>query len=219
VPVKLLEPFREDRTGRLINLGAGKSLDQLGGGLWLLGLIVGSPDLRDAGMGCVAAEKANGIPRHYLYKSVSRQRPILEDGSVGDPWDIEVPGDDEDWFDNSFFGGHGANIMACASFFNHRFDLGYAEYAIYALATGIGIGRVADQRHWASDALVGGIFGFAIGKYVAERSQKRADRREQENATGSPAAERESGGPADWLEGLYLGRNDGVTFVGMRRTF
>jgi membrane-associated phospholipid phosphatase len=109
--------------------------------------------------------------------------------------------------------------MACASFFNHRFDLGYAEYAIYALATGIGIGRVADQRHCASDALVGGVFGFAIGKYVAERSQKRADRRDQESATGRRADEKDSGGAADWLEGLYLGRNDGVTFVGLRRSF
>src|SRR5690606_10897411 len=75
-----LDPFRErDSKPKLVDLGAGTSLVQIGGSLYVLGLVFGSEDLRDAGMGCVAAEKANGIPRHYIYKAVSRERPLYRE--------------------------------------------------------------------------------------------------------------------------------------------
>jgi len=231
-PMVALEPFREEHRLRLIDLGAGKSLLQLSGGLYLLGLVTGNASIRDAAVGCTASEKSNGLLRHYLYKAVSRERPLVLERNgeetierPGDPYDIRMPGDDEDWYDNSFFGGHGANIMACASFFNHRFDLGLAEPVIWAVATGVNLGRMADQRHWSSDAAIGIIVGFAMGKYVAERSQARADARavdangEADGRRGAGEA-REPSALDALLRGLFVTRaRDGGAVVGWRGRF
>ncbi|MGH7507370.1 MAG: phosphatase PAP2 family protein [Longimicrobiales bacterium] len=222
--LEVLKPFRErDSKPKLVDLGAGNSLVQVGGGLYLIGLIAGSQNLRDAGIGCIAAEKSNGIPRHYIYKGVHRERPLYEVATptdtterLGDAYDIEFPGDDEDWFDNSFFGGHGANIMACTSFLNHRFDLGYAEPLLWTVAIGVNLGRMADQRHWATDTLIGATVGFAIGKYVAERSLDRAAER---NADANGEEGPDEAGPS-LLEGVFIDRDAaGRTLIGWKRSF
>jgi len=36
--------------------------------------------------------------------------------------------------------------------------------------------RTLDRRHWFSDEVLGGLFGYAVGKEVAERSRRRAQR-------------------------------------------
>jgi hypothetical protein len=168
--------------------------------------VSGSEGLRDAGIGCAAAEKTQSALRHGVYKLVSRRRPLTEEGEP-DPWDFDVPGGD--WEHHSFFGGHGANIMTCASFINYRFDLGWAEPAIMALAVGVNIGRVVDRRHWASDAFVGAAVGVAIGKAFADRQlERRRDR------TGV-----ESEGGAGRSGGIDVGTRDGVVYLGWRQWF
>ncbi len=140
---------------------------------------------------------------------------VIENGDTllrrrGDPHSFAVPGEDT-WYDNSFFGGHGANIMGCASFINHRFDLGFAEPVIWGVAVAVNVGRMADQRHWTSDTAVGSAIGFAIGKYVAERQRARAERRE---ARG----EREDDGGL--LSGVFVEPGArGGTVVGWRKRF
>jgi membrane-associated phospholipid phosphatase len=68
--------------------------------------------------------------------------------------------------------------MSCASFFNHRFDLGVGEPLIYALAALVGAARIADGAHWTSDTFAGMSFGFAVGKAMAARLRGREDERE-----------------------------------------
>ena len=43
------------------------------------------------------------------------------------------------------------------------------------MTVAIGLGRLADGHHWASDMLVGGVIGFAIGKALAERQLHREE--------------------------------------------
>lgn len=220
--LEVLTPFRErDSQPKLVNLGAGLSLDQIGGTLWLLGLITDSRDLRDAGIGCVVAEKSNGIPRRYIYTYISRERPLymeVVDGDtivaprLGDPYDIDVPNDTDNWFDNSFFGGHGANIMSCASFMNHRFDLGIAEPIIWTVAIGVNVGRMADERHWASDAAIGAVLGYAIGRYIAERQRKRLASERAQEQRGTP----DRSALEVVVDGLYVGGERGALTVGWR---
>jgi hypothetical protein len=201
-----VEPFREGNRAQLVDLGSGSLMTRVGGALWLVGLVSGSEGLRDAGIGCAAAEKTQSALRHGVYKLVSRRRPLTEEGEP-DPWDFDVPGGD--WEHHSFFGGHGANIMTCASFINYRFDLGWAEPAIMALAVGVNIGRVVDRRHWASDAFVGAAVGVAIGKAFADRQlERRRDR------TGV-----ESEGGAGRSGGIDVGTRDGVVYLGWRQWF
>src|SRR5207249_11148857 len=77
------------------------------------------------------------------------------------------------WFKQSFFSGHIANSMACASFLSHRYSLGLVEPFAFAYSTAIGIGRMADGEHWASDTMTGAVVGFAIGKAIADRQLRR----------------------------------------------
>lgn len=228
-----LDPFREGHALRLVDLGGGKHLTTFTVAMYAAGVLVNDQRVRDGAMGCAAADKAGGIPRGYLYKAVARERPLFRDirnagmDTVfrrGDPYDIDVPGSDS-WFDNSFFGGHGANVMSCASFFNHRFDLGLAEPVIWAVAIGVNVGRMADQRHWASDTVVGAVAGYAVGKYVAERSLERARKRAAADRTppgGKPPGGGEgsdAGGKASWLGGLYVDQTVSATVVGWRQRF
>jgi len=200
--IEPVHPFTEGHDARLEELGSGSLMVQVAGVMYLAGLVFDSQDLRDAGIGCAAAEKTQSAIRHGVYKVVSRRRPESADG---DPFMVSVPGGD--WKDHSFFGGHGANIMTCAAFWTRRFDLGYAEPVIMGLAIGVGAGRVVDRKHWLSDALVGGVVGYVIGKTFADRQRGRVDGRRGEDVG--------SAGPP--LGGLFVAKDGERVLLGMRR--
>lgn len=201
-PMELLGPFREENDWRLEELGSGSRITQASAALYLAGLVAGSEDLRDAGIGCIVSEKLQSSLRHGVYRIVSRRRPLTAEG---DPYILSVPGGG--WEDHSFFGGHGANIMTCAAFLAERFELGVAEPVLLGAALGVGLARVADRRHWLSDAVVGTAFGYAIGKAFADRQRARGGER-----TGK--AEPEAG-----LGGAYIDHVDGKLQIGWRRRF
>jgi hypothetical protein len=198
----VVDPFTEDHHTQLYDLGSGSLMVQISGALYLAGLVFDSQGLRDAGMGCAVAEKTQSAIRHGVYKAVSRRRP---ESANGDPFLISVPGGD--WDHHSFFGGHGANAMTCASFWTRRFDLSYAEPVILGAAIGVNIGRVADRKHWLSDAVVGAVFGYAMGKGMADRQRGRAAERETGPAGSAP------------FERLYVDKRGEAVIVGWRTTF
>jgi membrane-associated phospholipid phosphatase len=74
----------------------------------------------------------------------------------------------------SFPAGHFANAVSCATFWNERFKLGVAEPILYVLAAAVGVGRTADDAHWFSDHIIGGILGYAVGREIARRSLRRS---------------------------------------------
>lgn len=201
-----IDPFTEGHDWKLVDLGSGSLMVQTSGVLYLAGLLFDSQDLRDAGIGCAVAEKMQSAVRHGVYNLVSRERPLTADG---DQYRISVPGGD--WEQHSFFGGHGANIMTCATFWTRRFDLSYAEPVIMGIALGVNIGRVVDRRHWLSDAVVGAVFGYAMGKGMADRQLGRARDR----------AARSDGGDAGAspLSGLYMDRMGDAFVLGWRASF
>ncbi|MEX2610435.1 MAG: phosphatase PAP2 family protein [Gemmatimonadota bacterium] len=165
----------------LADIGSGHKATRFSGILYLGGLVIGSQELRDAAVGCAASIQGNALPRAILYDLVGRARPAVAEG---DQYRFTIPGDGDSWDDNSFFGGHGANAMACATFWNQRFDLGYAEPLLWALGVGVGVGRVLDRHHWISDAIVGTVFGYAAGRTVAARSLRRAAARDAGDPSG-----------------------------------
>lgn len=63
--------------------------------------------------------------------------------------------------------------MACAWFLSHRYSVGIGAPIMYAYASAIGLGRMADGWHWASDVVAGAAVGFAIGSLVADRQLTR----------------------------------------------
>lgn len=137
---------------------------------YVAGVAFNNQDLRDFVTGCASSWAANSFARKAVYMLVGRARP---DTMPDDPHHWDGPRVGRDWQMRSFPAGHFANGMACVSYWNNRFKMGAAEPALYALAAAIGIGRLADEAHWSSDTVLGGIFGFAVGREVARRSLKR----------------------------------------------
>ena len=156
--------------------------------LYVVGLATKKQGLRDAVMGCAASWLSESAVRKGTYLLVARQRP---DTSPDNPNKWDMPGDWKNWQVHSFPAGHFANVMSCAAFWNNRFQLGLGEPLIYAVAGGVGFGRILDKGHWTSDTVLGGILGYAIGREVARRSLARAngmkdDRRAQLDVSPGP---------------------------------
>jgi hypothetical protein len=103
--------------------------------------------------------------------------------------------------------------MSCVSYWNERFHMGAAEPMLYALALGVSLGRMADQRHWASDVAFGTLFGHAVGTTVGRRARKRAERAER-SAREQGALPR-----SGMLDGAYVTGGSGVLTVGWQRAF
>jgi membrane-associated phospholipid phosphatase len=148
--------------------------------LYTIGLASSRSDVREAVTGCAASYFSESMLRQATYRLVARERP---DTSPDDPQRWDVPGDRKNWQRQSFPAGHFANAMACASYWNTRYHLGFGEPALYALAAFVGLGRIADGGHWTSDSVIGGIIGYATGREIARRSRVRAERR----STAGPA--------------------------------
>ncbi len=212
VPIQVLRPFGEDESIPLTDLGSGKRLLPVAGLIYLVGFAADSRDLRDAGIGCAASQQVQTLTHELAFHIVARRRP-RESGPApyvvgADPYVFEyfkrTP-----WPMHSFYGGHGASAMACATFLSERFDLGIGEPLLYATALGIAFARVSDGRHWTSDTIVGLAFGHAIGRSIAGRQKKRAERREGD---ASAAAEPDEGR-------LYVDGDARGLLLGWRRSF
>jgi hypothetical protein len=65
--------------------------------------------------------------------------------------------------------------------------MGIAEPFVYALAAGVGVGRMVDRRHWLSDTVLGIAFGYAAGREVAVRSSHREQKSSPPTVNGSSA--------------------------------
>jgi len=167
--LRLAKPWRDSATISFAGPGSGQFLLPLSGIAYAAGRLSHSPSLRDGGLGCAAAHLSSAGLREIMYFSVARTRPH----STPSPDQISIPGG-RDWSKHSFFSGHIANSMACMSFLAHRYSTGLATPVMYGYASAIGLARMADGWHWASDTMTGAIVGYAIGKLVADRQRTRA---------------------------------------------
>jgi hypothetical protein len=156
-----------------------------------VGVATNNQGLRDGLFGCVASYASASIPRtQILYRLVARDRPDTARNRTegvpeqppaqqGDQYEFDFPGSPGEWGKHSAPGGHVANIAACASFLTSRFQMGYVEPVLHAIVGGVGVGRLLDRGHWASDQIVGVVFGYAVGREVARRSLDRLSRKLQ----------------------------------------
>ena len=132
-PVAMLGPLRESAHYPAYELGSGQFLLPISAALYLAGSFSKSQGLRDAGLGCATAHLTAAGVRGLVFLFVQRDRPRL---SPDDPFNIRLQGT-RDWNKHSFFSGHIANSMGCASFLAHRFDLHLAEPVIYGYVSAI----------------------------------------------------------------------------------
>lgn len=192
---------------------AGKTITPVAAGVYVVGLVTKRRGIRDGVWGCVAAYAAESVVRsQVIYRLIGRERPdslrsehVLVPSTRGDQYKFSFPGGNA-WGKHSLPAGHVANVTACAAFLSHRFDNPYITVPAYAIAVGVGVGRMVDRRHWTSDTILGVVFGYAVGKEVGLRSLERRQRDDD-----GPGASNHGG--------LFLGGGDAGVLIGWRTTF
>jgi membrane-associated phospholipid phosphatase len=141
----------------------GVSVAALGGG-WLLR----DAPLRDTGRDAIEAELfAAGIVTPLLKTITGRVRPSQ--------------GSDADEFrafsrNQSFPSGHATEAFAVASVFAARSDGWVVPTLSYTLASMVGLARVHDRAHFASDVFAGAVIGTAIGRSIVHRHTENRER-------------------------------------------
>lgn len=74
---------------------------------------------------------------------------------------------------DSFPSGHTATAFSIASVFASMYnETKVVPVICYSLATAVGISRLTEHEHWASDVFVGGLLGYACGKQVVKHFNK-----------------------------------------------
>lgn len=176
---RLTDEFRDNGPQRSTVLHDGaRVFDLLGnpgtvlvaGGAWALGRMTGSEHLADLGLH-VGQSLALTLGETYLIKGVlGRRRPYLDET---DPDDFS-PGlgfTTSGWA--SLPSGHTAAAFAVAASANEEMRHWWpaAPWAItpllYAGASMVGLARIYDDRHWASDVILGAGLGILTGRKVA----------------------------------------------------
>ncbi len=74
---------------------------------------------------------------------------------------------------DSFPSGHTASAFAIATVFASQYkDIKIVPVLSYSTATLVGITRLTEHEHWASDVFVGGLIGYLCGKEVVAHNNK-----------------------------------------------
>jgi membrane-associated phospholipid phosphatase len=74
---------------------------------------------------------------------------------------------------DSFVSGHTATAFSIATVFALEYrDIKAVPIISYTAATLVGISRLTEHAHWASDVLVGAVFGYFCGKQVVSHYNK-----------------------------------------------
>ncbi|MEO6316662.1 MAG: phosphatase PAP2 family protein [Chitinophagaceae bacterium] len=78
--------------------------------------------------------------------------------------------------DNSAFpSGHTALAFAAATVYAKEYrDIPMVPIISYGLATLVGVSRITENRHWATDVIAGGLLGFACGTQVVNNYHRYA---------------------------------------------
>ena len=92
--------------------------------------------------------------------------------------------------DNSAFpSGHTTLAFAAATVYAKEYkDIPLVQFISYSIATLIGLSRITENRHWATDVVAGGLLGFACGTQVVNNYHRYARlKRQQESLINKSA--------------------------------
>jgi membrane-associated PAP2 superfamily phosphatase len=125
----------------------------------------------------------SGVWVNIIKILTGRERPIADyafSKSKGGEWYGPFAAWDQDLairkpisaFD-AFPSGHTATAFSIATVFASQYkDIKIVPVICYSAATLVGISRLTEHQHWASDVFVGGIMGYLCGKQVVNHYNK-----------------------------------------------
>jgi membrane-associated phospholipid phosphatase len=103
-----------------------------------------------------------------------RARPETEEGAFA--WYGPFNGGNNE----SFFSGHTSLSFSTATMiFLHTGKKWWVGLISYSLASAVGLSRMQQQKHWASDVVAGAIVGTATSQFIYHQQQKRRSQNEK----------------------------------------
>lgn len=143
--------------------GASYTLLPLTATFYLIGSKAGDERFREASLLSFETLANTTIVEEVLKVVSDRQRP-LENAGQGHFFQSN------DRLNSSFPSGHSINTFALASVFMHEYhDNFWVKALALTYATGVALSRLAAERHFPSDTLVGAAMGWFIGDYVYDK--------------------------------------------------
>jgi membrane-associated phospholipid phosphatase len=151
-----------DRSEIISKFGSGYTTFGEAGVIYLTGVFTHNDHLRETGVLGAEAVVDASIVAGALKLATNRERPDHGDGTGGfwprGPSDFSAAG--------SFPSGHSASSWALARVIADEYPGWLTSVGAYGFATLISASRITARRHFPSDVLVGGVFGYLIGGYV-----------------------------------------------------
>ena len=132
------------------------------GGLYLIGSTTHNDHLAETGRLGEEAIIDSLLVVEALKLATNRERPDEGDGRGG----FWPHGTRNYEFDSSFPSGHAAVSWSFARVIVSEYPTKPAQIGAYAFALAVSASRVTARKHFPSDVLVGGTFGYLIGGYV-----------------------------------------------------
>jgi hypothetical protein len=149
---------------RFSRVGGSYGLLAISGGVFAAGAIRKDTKLRRVGLASGEAAVHAFVVTYVLKLAGTRERPFLGSGKGNffSGWDQVKKGD------NSFPSGHSMGAWAVASTISHQYrDKKYVPWLAYGVAGAMSFSRMAAERHYVSDVVVGAGLGYLIGRFVS----------------------------------------------------
>ena len=143
--------------GRISNIGASYTLIPLLASYYGYGVLRDHAKAREIGVLGAESLLDGLIVAGVLKEATRRNRP--DEKNPGDFWGGGT----------SFPSGHAIQMWSVASLVAHEYRHNMpVQVCAYSLASIVSASRIAAQKHFASDVVVGGAMGWFIGRYVYE---------------------------------------------------
>jgi len=141
------------------------------------GVIFRDPRAKDAGYLAASAILQCFFVDNLVKGLAGRQRPFVADGE--DHWAgpaaflKRFEKDSHDLY-VSFPSGHSAAAFSLATVVALQYRRhGWVPVVAYSLAAGVGLSRMALDRHWASDVAIGAVVGHLVARLVVRNHERR----------------------------------------------
>lgn len=131
------------------------------GGVYLHGLIWNNDKSKRVGLLSAKAFVLTAVFTQIPKYAFQRHRPS---STNMDPYIFEGPFGS--YKHNSFFSGHTSTVFSVATIFASEYKGTWVPPVAYTIAALTGLSRIHDNRHWASDVVLGAAFGYAVGKLI-----------------------------------------------------
>ena len=138
------------------------------GVLYITSKFTKSSKLERTALESVKAFAISGVTVELLKEIIHRPRPYQYD--QGDMQLFDGPFGESNY--NSMPSGHSISAFSVATVIATEYkNTIWVPILAYSIASGVAISRIYDNKHWASDVLMGASLGWAIGKFICNNKK------------------------------------------------